>query len=260
MSTKSYPSDLSQAQWNILEPLLASKSSMGRPREYTLDTIVNAIIYILYEGCRWRSLPKEYPPWQTVYYWFRLWRKSGTLEHIRQVPLSRVREHSGRASEPSAGIIDTQTVKTAAYAHRDAAYDSAKKIKGRKRCIVTDTQGLLLAVVILSARTSENHCGFLVLRRLHECYASIRIVWCDAGFKATLIALACSLWQIALEVVPRRQKKEFLPLKRRWVVERTFAWLSSARRLAKDYERLPQSHQAFVELAMIRLLLRRLAK
>jgi putative transposase len=245
--------------------LLASKSSIGRPREYTLDTIVYAILYILYEGCRWRSLPKEYPPWQTVYYWFRLWRKSGTLEHIRHVLVShvlvsQVREQSGRASEPSAGILDTQTVKTAAYAHRDAAYDSAKKIKGRKRCIVTDTQGLLLAVVILSARTSENQCGFLVLRRLHEYYQTVRLVWCDAGFKATLIALACSLWQIRLEVVPRRQKKGFLPLKRRWVVERTFAWLSSARRLAKDYERLPQSHQAFVELAMIQLLLRRLAK
>lgn len=172
---------------------------------------------------------------------------------------SSVREHSGRASEASAGIMDTQTVKTAAYAHRDAGYDRAKKINGRKRCIVTDTQGLLLAVVILSAKTSENICGFVVLRRLHQCYASIRLVWCDAGFKATLIAIALSLWQITLEVVPRRQKKGFLPLKRRWVVERTFAWLSAARRLAKDYERLPASHQAFVELAMIRLLLRRLA-
>jgi transposase len=259
MSTKSYPSDLRQAQWNILEELLPSKSSTGRPREHSVYEIVNAILYILSEGCRWRSLPKEYPPWQTVYYWFRLWRTDGTLEHIRQVLVRRVRQSSGRAAEPSAGIIDTQTVKTAATAHRDAGYDSAKRIKGRKRCIVTDTQGLLLAVVILSARTSENMCGFWVLYRLHQCYATIRLVWCDAGFKATLIAIALSLWQITLEVVPRTQKG-FAPLKRRWVVERTFAWLSAARRLAKDYERLPQSHQAFVELAMIRLLVRRLAQ
>lgn len=135
-----------------------------------------------------------------------------------------------------------------------------KKIKGRKRSIVTDTQGLLLAVVITSASSTENACGFLVLRRLHQCYDSVRTVWCDAGFKVTLIALALSLWQITLEVIPRPTKKGFTPLKRRWVVERTFAWLSSARRLAKDYERLPEPHQAFVEMAMIRLLLRRLAK
>ncbi len=260
MSIKSYPSDLSQAQWNILEALLPNKSSIGRPREHTLYDIVTAILYILYEGCRWRSLPKEYPPWQTVYYWFRLWRKDGTLEHIRQVLVNRVREQSVRSAEASAGIIDTQTVKTAAYAHRDSGYDSAKKIKGRKRSIVTDTQGLLLAVVITSASSTENACGFLVLRRLHQCYDSVRTVWCDAGFKVTLIALALSLWQITLEVIPRPTKKGFTSLKRRWVVERTFAWLSSARRLAKDYERLPESHQAFVEMAMIRLLLRRLAK
>lgn len=259
MSTTSYPSDLSITQWNILEALLPSTSSMGRPREHSLYEIVNTILYLLYEGCRWRSLPKEYPPWQTVYYWFGLWRNDGTLEHIRQVLVSRVRQSSGGALEPSAGIIDTQTVKTAATAHGDAGYDSAKRIKGRKRCIVTDTQGLLLAVVILSARTSANTCGCWALCRLHQCYASIRLVWCDARFKAVLIAIPRSLWQITLEVVPRTQKG-CAPLKRRWVVERTFAWLWSARRLAKDYERLPQSHQAFVELAMIRLLLRRLTK
>lgn len=260
MSTKPYPSDLSLAQWKILEALLPSKSPMGRPREYTLHSIVNAIVYILYEGCRWRSLPKEYPPWQTVYYWFRLWRKDGTLTHIRQHLVMKARQASRCNQQPSAGIVDTQTVKTASYAHQNSGYDAAKRIKGRKRSIVTDTQGLLLAVVISAASKTENACGFLVLRRLQECYGAVRIVWCDAGFKATLIAMALSLWQIGLEVIPRPRTKGFTPLKRRWVVERTFAWLSSARRLAKDYERLPESHQAFVELAMIRLVLRRLTK
>jgi putative transposase len=248
---------LSIAQWNILEGFMPRKSVMGRPHEYSMHTIVNAILYILYEGCRWRSLPKEYPPWQTVYYWFNRWRKDGTLESIRQHLVAILREKLKRNAKPSAGIIDTQTVKTAAYAHKDAAYDGAKKIKGRKRGIITDSQGLLLAVVILPASKSENICGFMLLRRLHECYASVRLVWCDAGFKSMLIMFALSLWQITLECVPR-PTKGFTPIKRRWVVERTFAWLSSARRLAKDYERLPQSHQAFVELAMIRLLLRRL--
>jgi putative transposase len=257
MNTTSYPSDLSITQWNILEALLPSKSSTGRPREHALRDIVNAILYVLYEGCRWRSLPKEYPKWQTVYAWFRRWRNDGTLEKIRRHLVAETRQKMGRNAEPSAGIIDTQTVKTASYAHRDAGYDSAKKIKGRKRSIVTDTQGLLLAVVVMSASSSENQCGFMVLRRLHECYAGIRLVWCDAGFKATLILLAFSLWQIVLDVVPRTEKG-FVPLAWRWVVERTFAWLSSARRLAKDYERLPASHQAFVEIAMIRLLLQRL--
>lgn len=260
MNTTSYPSDLSIAQWNILEPLIGCKSSMGRPREYTLNTIVNAILYILYEGCRWRSLPKEFPPWQTVYYWFRLWRKNGKVAYIRQHLVAEVRKESKRNARPGAGIIDTQTVKTASYAHQDAGYDSAKKIKGRKRSIVTDTQGLLLAVVISSASTSENNCGFMVLRQLRQYYTTVRRLWCDAGFKATLITLALSLWQITVEVVPRKEKGGFVPIKRRWVVERTFAWLSAPRRLAKDYERLPESHQAFVEMAMIRLLLRRLTK
>jgi putative transposase len=172
MNTTSYPSDLSIAQWNILEPLMPTKSSTGRPREYALHTIVNAIVYILYEGCRWRSLPKEYPPWQTVYYYFRLWRKDGTLVHIRQHLVAAVRQDSARNPEPTAGVIDTQTVKTASYAHRDAGYDGAKKIKGRKRSIITDTQGLLLAVVIMPASSSENNCGFMVIRRLQEFYRS----------------------------------------------------------------------------------------
>jgi hypothetical protein len=131
-------------------------------------------------------------------------------EKIRRHLVADVRKASERNAEPSAGIIDTQTVKTASYAHRDSGYDSGKKIKGRKRSIVTDTQGLLLAVVIMSASSSENQCGFLVLRRLRECTAGITLVWCDAalslGFKATLIALALSLWQITLEVVPRPSK------------------------------------------------------
>lgn len=187
---------------NILELLLPSTSSTGRPREHALHDIVNAILYVLYEGCRWRSLPKEYPKWQTVYSWFRRWRNDGTLEKIRRYLVAETRQKMGRNAEPSAGIIDTQTVKTASYVHRDAGYDSAKRIKGRKRSIVTNTQGLLLAVVVMSVRSSENQCGFMVLRRLYECYAGIRLVWCDAGFKATLILFAFSLWQIVLEVVP----------------------------------------------------------
>jgi len=139
---------------------------------------------------------KNYAPWQTVYYWFRRWRKDDTLEEIRKVLVRTAREVSGRNAEPSAGIIDTQTVKTASDAHSDAGYDAAKKIKGRKRSIVTDTQGLLLAVVILSASSTENNCGFMAIRQLHKSYRSVRTIWCDAGFKATLIALALSLWSI----------------------------------------------------------------
>jgi transposase len=260
MNTKSYPSDLSDAQWNILESLLPSKALTGRPREYSLRTIVNATLYILYEGCRWRSLPQEYPPWQTVYSWFARWRKDGTLEAIRVHLVGRTREAMGRKRNPSAAIIDTQSVKTASYAHQESGYDAAKKIKGRKRSILTDTQGFLLAVVVCSAATTENDCGFRTIHRMRQLFNGIHLVWADGGFKNTLIFCAFILWRIVVKVVPRPEQHRFVPLKKRWIVERTFAWLSSARRLAKDYERRPDSHEAFVELAMIRLLLRRLAK
>jgi transposase len=260
MKTTSYPSDLSIAQWNILEALLPSKSSTGRPREHALYDIVNAIVYILYEGCRWRSLPQEYPPWRTVYWWFARWRKDGTLEAIGVHLVGQTREAIGRKRNPSAAIIDTQTVKTASYAHQESGYDGAKNIKGRKRSILTDTQGFLLAVVICSGATTENDCGFQTIHRMRQLFDGIHLVWADGGFKNTLIFCAFLLWRIVVKVVPRPEQHRFVPLKKRWIVERTFAWLSSARRLAKDYERLPASHQAFVELAMIRLLLRRLTK
>jgi putative transposase len=170
MNTTSYPSDLSIAQWNILEPLMPTKSSTGRPREYALHTIVNAIVYILYEGCRWRSLPKEYPPWQTVYYYFRLWRKDGTLVHIRQHLVAAVRQDSARKPEPTAGVIDTQTVKTASYAHRDAGYDGAKKIKGRKRSIITDTQGLMPIVMQGMTAQRKSRVANVALLPIHKVF------------------------------------------------------------------------------------------
>jgi transposase len=149
MNTTSYPSDLSIAQWNILEPLTPIKSSTGRPREYALHTIVNAIVYILYEGCRWRSLPKEYPPWQTVYYYFRLWRKDGTLVHIRQHLVAAVRQDSARKPEPTAGVIDTQTVKTQChqfkrkmlFIKRLLVRPQAKRSRGANA--ITQMQGLM---------------------------------------------------------------------------------------------------------------------
>ena len=254
-----YPSDMSDAHWSLLKPLLPSSAATGRPRSCDMRQIVNAILYVLCEGCRWRSLPKEYPPWQTVYWWFARWRDDQTLEFIRGFLVGIVRQSMERSACPSAAVMDTQSVKTASYAHTDSGYDAAKKVKGRKRAIVTDTQGLLLAVVVCSAAASENECGFRVLQRFRQTYSDTRLVWCDAGFKHTLILTAVLLWHIILCVVPRPKSTKFIPLARRWVVERTFAWLSAARRLVKDYERLPTSHEAFVELAMIRILIRRLA-
>ena len=259
-----YPSDLTDRQWKLIESLLPEPPAgpAGRPAEHSKREIVNGILYLTRTGCAWRMLPKDFPPWQTVYRYFRAWRQDGTLDRVHDALRERVRsEREARDREPSAGIVDSQSVKGADTVAKDTrGYDAGKKINGRKRHIVTDTIGLLLVVMVSAASLQDRDGGRGILKRLHSAFGSVRHVFADGGYQGQLIAVAKSAWAIIVEVVKRPAGQVgFAVLPRRWVVERTFSWLLRWRRLVRDYERLPETHEALVKWAMIGLMLNRLA-
>jgi transposase len=207
-------------------------------------------------------LPKDLPPWQTVYAYFRDWGREGTLDRIHSALRERVRtKREGRGPSPSAGIVDSQSVKGAdTVPAATRGYDAAKKVNGRKRHIVVDTIGLLLIVMITAASIQDRDGGRALLKRLSDALASVRHVFADGGYQGKLVATAKSAWGIAVEVVRKpADQRGFAVLPRRWVVERTFSWLMRFRRLVRDYERLPETHAAMVKWAMVGIMLNRLA-
>jgi transposase len=259
-----YPSDLSDRQWGLIEPLLPSRPAgpAGRPPEHSEREIVNAILYLTRTGCAWRMLPKDFPPWQTVYRYFRAWREDGTLDRLHDALREWVRaKQELRNPEPSAGIVDSQSVKGAdTVSTQTRGYDAAKKINGRKRHIITDTMGLLLVVMVTAASIQDRDGGRGILRLLRSALPSVRHIFADGGYQGQLVAVAKRAWGIAVEVVRKPVGQiGFAVLPRRWVVERTFSWLLRWRRLVRDYERLPETHEAFVKWAMVGLMLNRLA-
>jgi len=259
-----YPSDLTDQQWALIEPLLpeAPAGPAGRPAEHEKREIVNAILYINRAGCSWRMLPKDFPPWKTVYWYFQRWRKDGTVDRIHDALRERVRIKEGREHpEPSAGIIDAQVVKGAdTVPAASRGYDAGKKTNGRKRHVIVDTLGLLLVVVVTAACVQDRDGARPTLKGLKVKLPSVRHIFADGGYSGQLVALAKSAWQLVIEVVKKPAgQKGFSILPRRWVVERTFSWLFRWRRLRSDYERLPETHEAFVKWAMISLMLNRLS-
>ncbi len=226
--------------------------------------VLNAIFYVLYEGCRWRGLPGDFPNWQTVYTYFRNWRIDGTWVRIHDRLREWTRVDRDREPIPSEAIIDSQSVKSAAMVSQAVGYDAGKNVKGRKRFLTVDTLGLVLRVLITAASVGEREGGKRVLNKVKKMQPSmsrLNIIWVDAGFDGNRFmqwVMDFCRWIVKVVIRPK-ERREFVLLPKRWVVERTLGWLTWCRRLNKDYELLPETAETFVYIAMIRVMVRRLA-
>lgn len=268
---QAYPSDLSDAEWAVVEPLLPAPTNHprgGRPEKHARRDIVDAILYVVRTGCAWRQLPVDFPPWETVYWYFTRWEQQKLTFRMVDALRAQVRTGEGRDPEPSAGLMDSQSVKAADTVGIDTrGYDAGKKINGRKRFVVTDTLGLLLVVLVLPASVQDRDgAKKLLLELRHRQLMShaarrVRHLFADSGFAGALVDWARTLLKTTIEVVRKpKGQKGFAVIPRRWAVERTLAWLTSYRRLARDYERQPATSEAIVRWAAIATMTRRIAR
>lgn len=285
--TCTYLSDVTDAEWAVLEPLVTPATRRGRPRLHPLRRILNAIFYLVRSGCAWRLLPREFPPWKTVFHYLRKWRLDGTWHRVHTLLRERLRVRLGRDPQPSAGIIDSQSVKTTSVGGV-RGYDSGKQVKGRKRHLLVDTEGLVLTVSVHPANIMDRDGVKLLLpaETIRTHFPRLQHVWLDAGYNGQGKGkdwIEHTLgWSAEIVAHPPRYKKVWAPtdippdqidwakygwvppgfrvLPRRWVVERDFAWQGQARRLSKDYELLCTTSEAMVYVCMIRLMLRRLTR
>jgi transposase len=262
--TQAYTTELTVEQYQLLDALLPPESVTGRPRTVNMMLVMQGILYILVSGCAWRLMPKEYPPYSTVYYYFKKWRNEGSWKQIHDRLVEWVRISEDREPNPSAASIDSQTVPTAVMVSESVGYDAGKKIKGRKRFTMVDTLGLLLIVKVVAADIQERDGAKQLLTEMNkERHRVPRLarIWFDGGFSGPDFqhwVMDICHWIVDVVLRPNGSKG-FVLLPKRWTVERTYGWLHWCRRLNIDYERLPASSEAFIHIAMIRLMLRRLA-
>jgi transposase len=261
-----YPSDTADAEWALIAPLLpfpAWRSGRGgRPETHCRRTMVDAIRYVTHNGCVWRALPADFPPWRTVYGIYQRWNASGATLALHDQLRALARAAAGRTIEPTAAVIDSQSVRAAPTVPKASrGWDNAKKVNGRKRHIAVDATGLLLEVLATPASVQDRDAARPLLFNLHRARRRIRLAWADGGYAGKLQPWAATYLKLTVQIVKRPDDLHtFQILPRRWVVERTLAWITSYRRCARDYERLPAHHEAMVLWAMITVMTRRLAR
>jgi transposase len=262
-----YPtSSITDAQWAVLAPLLPPPGNTagrgGRPEKHPRRLMLDAIFYLVRGGIAWAALPRDFPPHQTVYGLFGRWARQGMWQQIHDALRDLVRVHEGRDPLPTAAIIDSQSVRGAdTVPGTTRGYDAGKKVNGRKRHIAVDTGGLLLAVVVTIAGIQDRDAAHQLLTQLRGRFSTVGLVWADGGYAGRLVIWARKVLALTVEVVKRTDDvKGFAVLPRRWVVERTFAWISKFRRCVRDYETLPAHHEAMVHISMIMTMSRRLAR
>jgi transposase len=264
--SRRYPSDTTDAQWDVIDRLLPEPAWLagkgGRPEVHCRREIVDAIFYVVDNGIKWRALPVDFPPWSTVYNYFATWETAGITQDVLDGLRDRVRLRDGRRAEPSAAIIDSASVRAAETVGAPSrGYDAGKKVNGRKRHIAVDTLGLLLCVLVTAASVQDRDGARPLLHAVTAAHRRIRLIWADGGYAGKLVTWAKTGLNIVLQIVKRSDDATgFVVLPRRWVVERSLAWIARHRRCTRDYERLPQHHEAMVRWSMIHIVSKRLAK
>jgi transposase len=260
-----YPSDLTDEEWSLIQPLIPPAKRGGNRRTIVERDVIDGLMYILSTGCQWSALPKDLPPRSTVNDYFRRWSEDGTLDRIHHTLYVRCRELVGREASPTAAIIDSQSVKSAEKGGPSIdphGYDAGKKIKGKKRHIVVDTQGLLLLSVVHTADMQDRDGGILLMSLMFGLFPFLLKLYADSGYQGAKfrdgMKRVCD--QINVEIVKRSDVGKFVVLPKRWIVERTIAWLNRCRRLAKDWECLNRNGLAFLRWASVRLMVRKLCK
>ncbi|MFD9607025.1 IS5 family transposase [Streptomyces sp. NPDC059970] len=260
-----YSTDLTDTEWRKIRPLLPVPGWLegrgGRPEGYCHRQMLDAVFYVLDNGIKWRAMPVDFPAWDRVYAFFRRWSETGLIAELHDRLRGKVREQAGREAEPTAAVIDSQSVKADAVVGAGSrGYDGGKKINGRRRHLICDTVGLLLMVNVTAGDVTDRQAATDMLPALRERFPTITKLWADGGYTGTLITWALAILHLVVTVIKRSDDTSgFAVLPRRWVVERTFGWLMRSRRLARDYERRPDTSEALILWSMTMLMTRRLA-